>query len=111
MHAGWRRRSDKVVGRRAGNGQSAAQNPSSIATECNFPASVIPAAAVARMRDAIFALVAAVAGLPDALSICAAACSSTDFINETSSGLKSIGEIFVMLAPSAQRYRGNVTVL
>jgi hypothetical protein len=51
------------------------------------------------MRDAIFALVAGVAGLPDALSIWAEASSSTDFIVETSSGLKSIGEILVMRTP------------
>jgi hypothetical protein len=51
------------------------------------------------MRDAIFTLVAGVAGLPDALSIWAEANSSTDFIVKTSSGLKSIGEIFVMRTP------------
>jgi hypothetical protein len=39
--------------------------------------------------------------LPDALSIWAEANSSTDFIVKTSSGLKSIGEIFVMRAPFA----------
>jgi hypothetical protein len=54
------------------------------------------------MRDAIFALVADVAGLPDALSIWAEARSSTDFIIEINSGLKSIGEIFVMRTPMAR---------
>jgi hypothetical protein len=53
------------------------------------------------MRDAIFTLIAAVAGLPDALSIWAEAASSTDFIVETSSGLKSFGEIRVMHSPVA----------
>ena len=42
-----------------------------------------PAAAVARIRDAIFTLVAGVAGLPDALSTWAEAASSTDFIIES----------------------------
>ena len=49
----------------------------------------MPSATVLRMRDAIFALVADVAGLPGSLSISAEAFSSTDFIIETNSGLKS----------------------
>ena len=72
-----------------------------MAADCSVPASVTPSAAVLRMRDAIFTLVAGVAGFPDALSIWAEASSSTDFIVETSSGLKSIGDIFVMQAPVA----------
>ena len=51
------------------------------------------------MRDAIFTLIADVAGLPDALSMWAEAASSTDFIIETSSGSKSFGEILVMRTP------------
>ena len=53
------------------------------------------------MRDAIFTLIAGVAGLPDALSTWTDAASSTDFIIETSSGLNSFGEIFVMRTPLA----------
>jgi len=62
------------------------------------------------MRDAIFALVADVAGLPDALSIWAEAFSSTDFIIEINSGLKSFGEIFVMRAPIARQRDPNATL-
>ena len=51
------------------------------------------------MRDAIFTLIAGVAEMPDVLSIWAEAASSTDFIIETSSGLKSFGEILVMRTP------------
>ena len=53
------------------------------------------------MRDAIFAFIAGVADLPDELSRWDEAASSTNFIVETNSGLKSIGEIFVMRAPLA----------
>jgi hypothetical protein len=79
--------------------QSAGQSPSSIAADRNWPASVTPRAADARMRDAIFTLIADVAGLPDALSTWAEAASSTDLIIETSSGSKSFGEILIMRTP------------
>src|ERR1700712_1777947 len=82
-----------------GCNHSAGQSPSSIAADRNWPASVTPWAAVARMRDAIFALVADVAGLPDAVSTWAEAASSTDFIVKTSSGSKPLGEILVMHTP------------
>src|SRR6185369_7787085 len=52
-----------------GDAQSAGHSPASIATECNWPASVTPAAAVARIRDAILTLVADVEGLHDDVSI------------------------------------------
>jgi hypothetical protein len=40
-----------------------------MATDRNLSASVTPSAAFLRMREAIFALVAGVAGLPDELSV------------------------------------------